>query len=131
VVARSRSALGSTVGDIIIDGDDIFGDGVNLAARVLRIALPQANGMDCGRQHLGLVLVAVGRDLRGILLQGVVVQHVAVASGIVITTHPKADEISLVWTGSEPTTARDLIHIDADLSFAWLLRTGYQQSRRY
>jgi adenylate cyclase len=31
---RIRFRIGINVGDIIIDGDDIFGDGVNVAARV-------------------------------------------------------------------------------------------------
>ena len=32
--------IGINVGDIIIDGDDIFGDGVNVAARLQEIAPP-------------------------------------------------------------------------------------------
>ena len=32
--------IGINVGDIIIDGDDIFGDGVNVAARLQEIAVP-------------------------------------------------------------------------------------------
>jgi adenylate cyclase len=32
--ARIQFRVGITVGDVIIDGDDIFGDGVNIAARV-------------------------------------------------------------------------------------------------
>ena len=31
---RIKFRIGINVGDIIIDGDDIFGDGVNVAARV-------------------------------------------------------------------------------------------------
>lgn len=32
--------IGINLGDIIIDGDDIFGDGVNIAARLQASALP-------------------------------------------------------------------------------------------
>ena len=37
---RIAFRIGINVGDIIIDGDDIFGDGVNLAARLQEIAAP-------------------------------------------------------------------------------------------
>ena len=49
---------------------------------------------------------------------------------IVITAHPKADEILNVRTVSEKASASDLIHIYAELSRTWL-RSGYQQSRSY
>ena len=39
-VERLDFRVGINVGDIIIDGDDIFGDGVNLAARLQGIADP-------------------------------------------------------------------------------------------
>src|SRR6202790_1046651 len=35
--------IGINIGDIIIDGDDIFGDGVNIAARLERCANPAAS----------------------------------------------------------------------------------------
>ena len=34
VLARIVFRIGINLGDIIIDGDDIFGDGVNIAARL-------------------------------------------------------------------------------------------------
>ena len=37
---RIRYRIGINVGDIIIDGDDIFGDGVNIAARLEALAMP-------------------------------------------------------------------------------------------
>jgi adenylate cyclase len=37
---RIAFRIGVNVGDIIIDGDDIFGDGVNVAARLQEIAAP-------------------------------------------------------------------------------------------
>jgi class 3 adenylate cyclase/TolB-like protein len=38
--ARIEFRIGINVGDIIIDGDDIFGDGVNVAARLQTLAIP-------------------------------------------------------------------------------------------
>src|SRR5215207_7155624 len=35
---RMEFRIGVTVGDVIVDGDDIFGDGVNVAARLEAIA---------------------------------------------------------------------------------------------
>jgi class 3 adenylate cyclase len=37
---RMMFRIGINVGDIIIDGDDIFGDGVNIAARLESLAEP-------------------------------------------------------------------------------------------
>ena len=52
--------IGIHVGDIIIDGDDIFGDGVNIAARLEGIAEPGGICIsdDAQRQILGKVEVA-------------------------------------------------------------------------
>ena len=38
---RIEFRIGINVGDIIIDGDDIFGDGVNVAARLQTLAEPE------------------------------------------------------------------------------------------
>jgi class 3 adenylate cyclase len=37
---RIRFRIGINLGDIIVDGDDIFGDGVNVAARLEALAEP-------------------------------------------------------------------------------------------
>src|SRR5262245_630087 len=37
---RIEFRVGVNIGDIIIDGDDIFGDGVNVAARLQELAAP-------------------------------------------------------------------------------------------
>src|SRR5262249_59807319 len=37
---RIEFRIGVNIGDIIIDGDDIFGDGVNVAARLQALAQP-------------------------------------------------------------------------------------------
>src|SRR5215212_2908822 len=52
---RIEFRIGVNIGDIIIDGDDIFGDGVNVAARLQELAAP---GGIC-------VSVRVQEDVRG------------------------------------------------------------------
>src|SRR6266576_4263466 len=94
------------------------------------VSVPQADVLDRGRQTLGLVALAVRRNLCRIFLQTVVVQDVAVGGGIVITAHPIADEFPILRTVSEPISASHIIHIDTDLSRTWQ-RTGYQQNRSY
>ena len=39
---RIAFRIGINIGDIIVEGDDIFGDGVNVAARLQEIAAPEA-----------------------------------------------------------------------------------------
>jgi hypothetical protein len=77
------------------------------------------NFVDRFRQRVGLVRLAVGRDLCRIALQAVVVQDVAVGGSIVITAHPKADEFSVLRTVPEPISTSDLVHIHTDLSRTW------------
>ena len=52
-----RFRIGINVGDIIIDGDDIFGDGVNIAARIEGVAAPGGISLseDAWRQVRGKV----------------------------------------------------------------------------
>lgn len=92
--------------------------------------LPQAEVLDSGRQGFGLVRPAECRDFRRILLKGLVIQDVTICGCIVITAHPKADKIPNVRTVSEPVSASDVIHINADLGHAWLT-SGRQQSCGY
>ena len=40
---RIRFRIGINLGDIIVDGDDIFGDGVNVAARLEALSVPAAS----------------------------------------------------------------------------------------
>ena len=82
--------------------------------KLVAASLPQTDVLDRGRQRFGLVLLAVGRDLCGIALKAVVVQNVAIGGRIVITAHPKANEIPDLRTVSEPATASDPIHIHID-----------------
>jgi adenylate cyclase len=48
---RLEFRIGINVGDVIVEGDDIFGDGVNVAARLEGIAEPG-----------GIVISAIARD---------------------------------------------------------------------
>ena len=49
--------IGINVGDVIIEGDDIFGDGVNIAARIESVAAPGGISLseDAWRQVQGKV----------------------------------------------------------------------------
>jgi adenylate cyclase len=47
---RMLFRIGVHLGDIIVDGDDIYGDGVNIAARLEGLA--EAGGIDISRQAL-------------------------------------------------------------------------------
>ena len=57
--------IGINVGDIILDGDDIYGDGVNVAARIEGVADPGgiAISEDAWRQVNGKIAAAVFLDL--------------------------------------------------------------------
>ncbi len=48
---RIRLRIGINLGDIIIDGDDIYGDGVNVAARLEGLADPALSRSD-GQQYV-------------------------------------------------------------------------------
>ena len=50
--------------------------------------------LDRGRQSVGLVVFTIRRNLCGVFLQAIVIQDVAVTGRVVITAHPKADEIA-------------------------------------
>lgn len=65
--ARIRLRIGINVGDIIIDGDDVAGDGVNIAARLEALAQPDGiclSGAVRDQIHddLGIVLVDLGEQ---------------------------------------------------------------------
>ena len=53
--SRIEFRIGINVGDVIVEGDDIHGDGVNVAASSLRSSAPF--GRRIGAQHLGATLV--------------------------------------------------------------------------
>src|SRR5262249_52731605 len=64
---RIQFRIGINVGDIIIDGDDIFGDGVNVAARLEALADPggimvSSVGHDQGRDKLSFGFEDMGEQ---------------------------------------------------------------------
>ena len=52
--SRIRFRIGINLGDVIVDGDDIYGDGVNVAARLERLATPGGIAVSGSvRDHVG------------------------------------------------------------------------------
>ena len=51
---RIEFRIGVNLGDVIVEGDDIFGDGVNVAARLEGIAAPAGIAVSQSvRDHVG------------------------------------------------------------------------------
>src|SRR5438477_11126923 len=51
---RIEFRIGINIGDVIVDGDDIFGDGVNIASRLEGIAMPGGVAVSQSvRDHVG------------------------------------------------------------------------------
>jgi adenylate cyclase len=60
---RIRFRIGINVGDVMIDGDDIYGDGVNVAARLQALAEPGAIAVSAVvREHIGSKLIVAFED---------------------------------------------------------------------
>jgi len=56
--------IGINVGDVIVEGDDIYGDGVNVAARLEQVAAPGSICVsDSVREHMSGKVAAVAVDL--------------------------------------------------------------------
>ncbi len=61
---RIEFRVGVNVGDVIVEGDDIFGDGVNVAARLEGIAMPGGVAVSGAvREHIGNRLNLAFEDL--------------------------------------------------------------------
>jgi adenylate cyclase len=60
---RITFRIGINIGDIIVDGDDIFGDGVNVAARLQEIAA--AGGICISSRRASLIIPRMYRTASG------------------------------------------------------------------
>jgi adenylate cyclase len=105
--------VGIHLGDILIDGDDIIGDGVNLAARLESIAEPggicisedafrqvrgkiQAEFRDAGEQ----VLKNIGRPVR--IYRAAAVSPVAAATGLLLPDKPSIAVLPFTNMSNDP-----------------------------
>ncbi len=61
---RIRYRIGVNLGDVIVEGDDIYGDGVNVAARIQALAEPGGVAISSGvRDHLAGKIQADYKDM--------------------------------------------------------------------
>jgi adenylate cyclase len=61
--SRIRFRIGINVGDVIVDGDDIYGEGVNIASRLQTLAEPGAVAVSAAvREHVGSKLPVAFED---------------------------------------------------------------------
>ncbi|MGA9796529.1 MAG: adenylate/guanylate cyclase domain-containing protein [Rhizomicrobium sp.] len=61
---RIRYRIGVNLGDVIVEGDDIYGDGVNIAARIQALAEPGGVAISSGtRDHLAGKVQADYKDM--------------------------------------------------------------------
>src|SRR5215813_15317435 len=82
------------------------------ALRLKRFRTSLAGGFfDRGWKRVRSVLLAVRQNLRGIPLQAVVIQNIAVCRRVVISAHPISHEILALRAVSKPILASHLVHI--------------------
>jgi adenylate cyclase len=103
---RIQFRIGINVGDIIIDGDDIFGDGVNVASRLETLADPggiMVSGVvhDQVRDKLSFSFEDMGEQMVKNIARPIGVHRVSLAE----TVPPAALKSAAAATKTEPSTA--------------------------
>jgi Adenylate and Guanylate cyclase catalytic domain len=90
VESRIELRIGINLGDVIVEGDDLYGDGVNIAARI--VALADAGGVfvsntahDQVRDRLPLVFEDLGEQQVKNITRPVRVYRVMTAAGATMT----------------------------------------------
>ena len=101
---RIEFRIGVNLGDVIVEGDDIFGDGVNVAARLEGIAEPGGIAISATvRDHIGnrldLSFVDLGEQALKNIERPVRAYGIAAVEGSAIVTAPARSEPSA--TGKE------------------------------
>jgi adenylate cyclase len=103
---RLRFRIGVNLGDVIADGDDIFGDGVNIAARLEGLAAP---GSICisgtVRDHIGDRLLYAFEDMGEQSVKNIARPVRVYALHLEGITNPPASSAPLATSSSPPVAA--------------------------
>ena len=110
--SRIQFRIGINVGDIIVDGDDIYGDGVNVAARIQALADPGGIYISRGAADQVRDKVPIKIETRGEQTVKNIARPIEVfciiaedRDGIAATVHESETRVQTPMVGDKPTIA--------------------------